>query len=657
MSSRHPYSSICHECGNLTKTKVYSDGIIPVYCQKCLSLKEQKLFAITNNKLGFQKSFKVKLDKDEQILSALNTVGEAFRHHGGVTLMLTEHVENGIDGIEDLKKDSKNIKMMEKYQGKIEIIIDEDNSRVIIIDNGSGITHPIWISENPLKSRKTGESHQHGEFGRGLQGFRGFCNNLEYITKREEISQEELSDNYIKEGLDDAKQRNIDGRTIKLKLDKESIITYYLPISSNEFKKYTQNYTGTIAIFSNWSLDDFESLLKDKSKLFERIQHHFRVPLESGIVKISLQYGKNKPILIEPRTFSIDDDEMDLFELPDKEVINPHTNEVYGTIQFRLYRAAPRYEHRYKSPFLLVGDRPLGNSELLQLEELSNQAILKSPYITGYIVANFLKPDSLRLSPKHGDEYRQFIAHVRNSLRDLKPLLEKYEAAFRVANKGEENQKLILQVQSFLKDQNIPLNLIGTTKSGELFAGINNGDKKEERLSSTIGEVNQGRITRDGTVEAVILYKKNKQGETTSKTRLKVKIDYKDPKKDGLTSTTVFINPNLTSKDGRIRKRNYIGPGLDNYRGDLDLNISKWDASKYLVLINEKHEVYEMYEKQRKESIKYKNDVYSQKQKSLIQECYLWQVIKNCGKNMDQEKKEKVFWESKYKFFLHKENI
>ena len=122
MSSRYPYSSICSECGNLTTTKFFPDGIRPVYCPECLLLKQQEKSssAVINNKIHFQKSFKVKLNKDEQILSALNTVGEAFRHHGGATLMLTEHVENGIDAIEDLKK----IKNMEKYLGKIEIIID-----------------------------------------------------------------------------------------------------------------------------------------------------------------------------------------------------------------------------------------------------------------------------------------------------------------------------------------------------------------------------------------------------------------------------------------------------------------------------------------------------------------------------------------------------
>ena len=653
MSSKYPYSSICSECGNMTKPKYFPDGIKPVYCQECLSFKEhEKSSVMMKNKIDFQKSFKVKLNREEQILSALNTVGEVFRHHGGATLMLTEHVENGIDAIEDLKK----IKKIEKHQGKIEIIIDEDNLRVIIIDNGTGIIDPIWIIENPLKSRKTGESHQHGEFGRGLQGFRGFCRNLQYITKREEISKSELSDNDIKKWLDEAKERGIDGRTIRLELCRETIDTIYRPVNSNEFQKYTKSSTGTVAIFSNWSPDDFEALIKDKSKLFDRIQHHFRIPLENEIVNILLEHGKNPPISIELRSFSIDDEEMDLFELQDKEVINPYTKEVYGNIHFRLYKAAPRYEHRYKSPFLLVGDRPLGDSELLKLEELSNEIILKSPYITGYIIANFLKPDSLRLSPKHGEEYRLFIAHVRNSLRDLKPLLSKYEAGFRIANKIEENQKLILQVQSFLKEQNIPLNLSDTLKSGELFAGMNSDDKKDERISSTNGTMNQGRITRDGNVEAVILYKKNKHGKLIPQKRLKVKIDYKDPKKDGSSSTTVFINPNLTSKDGRIRQKNYIGPGLDNYRGDLDRNLSKWDASKFLVLINETHDVYKLYEEQRKES-KYKNDVYSSKQKSLIQECYLWQVIKNCGKDMDKETKERIFWESKYKFFLHKETV
>ena len=74
-------------------------------CQEC---KEIAQIPQSN----FKKSFKVKLDSDGQKLAALDTVGEAFRHHGGSTLMLTEHIENGIDAIEELSKRKK----LQKYK-------------------------------------------------------------------------------------------------------------------------------------------------------------------------------------------------------------------------------------------------------------------------------------------------------------------------------------------------------------------------------------------------------------------------------------------------------------------------------------------------------------------------------------------------------------
>ena len=643
MGKKAKYSTTCSQCGKWIKRGNPGTNSL---CNVCSE--EQNVFR------PFKKSFEVKFETKDQKLSALDTVGEAFRHHGGSTLMLTEHIENGIDAIEDLIK-TYNLK---NYQGKIDIIIDNANSRIIVIDNGTGIIDPIWIMVNPLKSRKTGMLYQHGEFGRGLQGFRGFCKNLEYITLRKSVSENELKDNDIKHWLTQAARQGVDGRCVHLKLSKDSVETDYEPINESEFKRYTHNKTGTVAIFNNWLEGDFEELVKDRKRLFERIQHHFRIVLEKNTVKMSLVYKGNLNV-IAPREFSIDGDEMDLFELSDRKCIDPYTKQEFGTIQFKLYKAAPRYNHKYKSPFLLVGDRPLGNSVLFEMDDFSDQTILKSPYVTGYVVANFLKPDSLRLSPKPGAEFRAFVIHLKASLNDLKPLLDDYERGFRVVNKNEENQKLILQIQSFLKNQKVPLNLMDIGRVGKLLPGSDKGDGTKERLSSIPGGENKGLISPTGTIETEILYKKDKHGKPTQRKRLKVEIErnpknVNDPKRDGKSTKTVYINPNLTSRDGRIRKRNFVGPGLDNYRGELDPNLSKWDASKYLVLINELHDVYQRYEDQRKNSSQHKSDVYSPKQKSLIQECYLRHIMKNCVKDMDQDTKDRKFWELKYLFFLNK---
>lgn len=620
-------------------------------------------------KESFKTSHKVKLDKDEQVLSALDSVGDAFRSNGGANLMLTEHVENGIDAIEDLIK----TKGLKTYDGKIFVKIIIDDELLIITDNGTGIIDPIWIMENPLKSRKTGESHQKGEFGRGLQGFRGFCQNLTYITLREEPNDSEIIHPEHKSLFQAAGKKGIDGRCVKLSLSKQTIITEYELVKINEFRKYSESSTGTVAIFSNWLPGEFSELIKDRQKIFERVQHHFKVPLEKGITRIFLDDGKEMRE-IEPRIYEMKNDEgameeLDLYDIPDRKIMNPYTNEEIGTLQVRFYQAGPNYHHTYRHPFLLVGDRPLGNSVLHEMNHFSEKRILKSPYVTGYVVANFLKPDSLRLSPKPGEELKQFQAHMDFILDEiLAPQLELYESGFKDFNKTGENNKLILQIQSFIKNHmDIKLNLMELKKIGNLMESDSMGEEKNQRISDKEGIDNQGFVTPDGKVEAVILFKKRKNKKIVNPTpgpdrpdngddpkpvlRYRVKV----PTKDGKSTTAVLINPNLTSKDGRIRKQEFVGPGLDNYRGKYDPNLSKWDDSKYLVLINELYPVYLEYEEQRANSSKYSTDVYSPKQKNLIQECYLWHLIQNCAKDLDREGKDRKFWEAKYKFFLHKD--
>jgi hypothetical protein len=644
---------ICHEC------RINPDRI-----------KSQVTKAIKEN---FKTTHKVKLDNDDQILSALESVGDAFRSNGGANLMLTEHVENGIDAIEDLIK----IKKLKDYEGEIFVKIVEDDELLIITDNGSGIIDPVWIMENPLKSRKTGEAHQKGEFGRGLQGFRGFCQNLTYITLREKPNNSELNHPDHKTLFEEAGKKGIDGSCVKLSLSKLTILTEYELVKIDEFRKYSKSPTGTVAIFSNWLPGEFEELIKDKQKIFDRIQHHFRVPLENNVTRIFLNDDKGMKE-IEPREFEAKNDdgvmkELDLYDIPDRNVINPYTGQEIGTIQVRFYKASPNYDHRYKAPFLLIGDRPLGNSVLHDMEHFSHKRILKSPYLTGYVVANFLKPDSLRLSPRPGEELKQFQAHMDFILDDiLEPQLELYEAGFKTLDKTNENNKLILQVQTFIKNHlNIKLNLIETSKIGNLILSDDMGQDKTQRISDKEDGDNQGLVTRDGKVEAVILYKKRKYKKGKPKPDVEPKGEDDDndgdrepvlryrvevPSSDGNSTTKVLINPDLTSKDGRIRKREFVGPGLDNYRGKYDRNLSKWDDSKYLVLINEVHPVYLEYEEKRKNSSKLSSEIYSPKQKNLIQESYLWHLIQNCTKDLDNDEKDRTFWEAKYKFFLHKED-
>ena len=107
--------------------------------------------------------------------------------------------------------------------------------------------------------------------------------------------------------------------------------------------------------------------------------------------------------------------------------------------------------------------------------------------------------------------------------------------------------------------------------------------------------------------------------------------------KDGKSTKKVLINPNLNSNGGRKRVRSLVGPGLDTYRGRYDTGpdgkpiLSKWDAGEYKVLVNEKNEICEIYEDDRQNG-RYHSEVYSPKQRQLMQERYLWHLIQECAK-------------------------
>ena len=205
-------------------------------------------------------------------------------------------------------------------------------------------------------------------------------------------------------------------------------------------------------------------------------------------------------------------EELDFYDIPDRDVINPHTKQVIGTLQVRLYQASPNYSHTYKAPFLLVGDRPLGNSVIHKMQHFEQTRVLKSPYVTGYVIANFLKPDSLRLSPKPGEELTQFYAHMDVILqKELAPQVSLYEEAFRASDKSEENDKLSLQVQSFLKNQmsDIKFDLIDTGELGDMLSSSDAGNEDIERISDIDGTENDGKVTEEG-IKTVILYKKKK---------------------------------------------------------------------------------------------------------------------------------------------------
>jgi hypothetical protein len=569
--------------------------------------------------------------------------------------------------------------------------------------------------ENPLKSRKTGLSNQTGKFGRGLQGFRGFCRTLTYISLRSKVNESECNFDVTNEQLKLGKTKGHDGRCIKLSLTKENIAevksqgktirrfidwkqdansnpvapsghtlvqsavdTKYVTVDVKEFRKHSDSKTGTVAIFSDWIPGEFEELLRDKKKTIQRIQHHFQVPIEKGLVEISYKLNNEKAQLIPPRRWEAKNDkgemeELDLYEIPNRQIINPHTKEVIGTLEIRLYKCNPNFNQPFNAPYLLVGDRPLGDSTLHEMTHFRDKKILKSPYVAGYVRADFLKPDTQRLNPLPGEELKQFHAHMDKIIDDeLEPLVKEQSAAWREVDKDDANEKLRLEATNYLRAEfGDHFDSIQSNELGVLFPNNSIGGNKSKRISNESGTENQGQVVKNSKFKAVIRYKKRKNKKQTTKTGKKSGEKTKDedkgdtvtrtevilPSKDGRTGKKVYINPNLGSKGGRTRDQSNSDPGLDTYRAPFDPNLSKWDAGEYKVLVNEKNETSVLYETERATSPKYQNKVYSKKQENLMLERYYWHFVQECGRNPDGSKmtpdeKTKLFWKIKYKFFL-----
>ena len=588
-------------------------------------------------------------------LSALIANADAFRAFGGSPLMLTEHVENGIDAIK--VRADWNDKDNRKHIGKIEIIIDDKNSRVIVIDDGSGIEDPLWILGHPLHSRKSGLKYQVGKYGRGLQGFRGFCKNLEYITIREKPHPTEEQE-YQKAISEGKLPQNFDPKCIKLKLIDTSTKGKCIPVSVSEIKKYTNSKTGTVVIFSNWHDGDFEELKRRKDELFNRLQHHFRDVLENELMDITITYD-DETTKILARDFS----DKDRFPINDFIVINPHRNESVGTIKFFLYKSSGADKHEFKKPFLLAKDhRPLQNSFLSEMPHFKDDPIWRSPYVTGYITCDFVEPNQLRIALSiDGDlneKNRLFYSAVRAVSIELKKLVSEYQAGFLQLERRAQNQNIIMEIQSFLKKQKIKLDLPSLAKSGVLQNGNTGSKTIGNRVSSKIGTKNQGRIISEGTDEVVILYDPEERRPPGQQQIRKLRNEYlsklKIQKKMEEQRKLYKFDPNLLSKDGRRTKRSQAGINLDTIQEELNPDMSYYDPNTMTVYVNELHHIFQKMNKL-KNAIS-ENSVYSKKQKNFIRRCYMWELIKNFHKTGDGEEKYEKFWELYHTFFLYKDD-
>jgi len=602
--------------------------------------------------MSTKKTFDVKMEEEGQKLAALEGNAAAFQHAGGAPLMITEHVENGIDAIKQNKKTSADGGTNFTGMGQIDIIIDDRNREAICIDNGTGILKPIWIIEYPFKSLKTGADYT-GQYGRGLHGFRGFCSTLEYITLRNQPSERETSEG----------QPGEDQRCVKVTFRIGKAKGDYEVIDPSEFRKYCKHNTGTVAILKDWLPNEYENFVNKKDKLENRTQHHFGKELETKMMEINITRNKHSEP-IKPREFT-----QIPFDIPELVVKDPDTKEEYGKIKFSLYQTSAADPHEYKKPYLIVQGRPLQNSYFADMEEFKDNPIWKSHYLTGYIECDFIQPNQLRIAIEPGKKKKAFVEFLYNFARfELKQILKRYIDASYIVKREEENREIIIDIQRHLKKMKIPIDLKGLDLRGKLGLSDDSGDKASERLSDIPGDDNEGRIVIGGTEEALISYEKQKRRPPTPpgpdddliidvilpgdgeepKTRPHI------PSKDGRSQKVVTIDSKLFSKGGRKRTRALVGPGIGFQDEELNPLMSWYEASQNKVIVNSKTETYNELEKRSRKSVS-ETGAYDKKLKNFVSERYLWEVIMNLLKDKSVEERGQIFWEVYHKYFLHKD--
>ena len=571
-----------------------------------------------------KKKIDFEITEDSQKLAAVKTGGELFASQGGIALMLTEFVENGNDAIK-----AKQIQYNKKLAKECVIVeINKSLKEIRIIDTGTGILQPIHICKKPFISLKSNEDYTTGKFGRGSQVFRGFCDTLQFITLREFPHKEEMDIN------------ENPSNCIKLTFEKNEANGIYEDIPESDFKKYCDYDTGTIAILTGWTDNDFEMVLKKKEQIMTRLQHHFGFELKDGKynIKIIIKMD-NKLENILPRDYSgslIDGE----YKLPSMKLLSPHTKRSYGHIEFHIFKTTRKYRHYFKKPFLVVDNRPLGNSFISEIPELSDITdIWSSNFITGYIICNGVKTNQLRVGLDNQDESKSlFINAVQHITADFKKQISAWRQLTIQATDNLITQEVATEIQHFFKKKGIKLNFKNTLKHGA--SKESKGDSEMGKVSSTVGHENDGMI--DPKSDDVENIQFRKPGE-----HIRVKVKSKKRTTGGDHEKEIKINRALLSKGGsRVRKIG-TGPSIEFYNNEIDYDeISYYEKEPPTVFINQQNRAWKnLSRKTMNESGKMDN-----LKKRYMQERYMWELVQNCYKKSDDQNIEDLFWNTYHDF-------
>lgn len=378
---------------------------------------------------------KPKIVSDEQILAALRSTGAGFEALGGPSLMLTEAVENGIDSIIESAKLGYPVE-----KGLVEVIIDHDTKRVVVIDNGYGFKDPRHIAEKPFDSLKKYDPELTGQFARGIQGFRQYCHKLTFITKRP----------IIPKGEEFGGKK---GQTIKLEFISDKPDVGCDVVSDDEFTGTTEHTSGAIAIYSEWVKGSFDKIRKED--IIKRLEHHFGEEIRKGRIKIFIyeKSGEKKLELIKeitPKDYS----KFQKINIDPIPYINS-SGAKKGEILFELYLTSKSVRNKWTLPFLMNKNRPVGDQRIAEMPEFGDSDVWGSNFLTGYIQCDFCQINELRLALKTSPE-ADFLYTQTHKIEDfLRDQVKKHVRGIVEIKRQQEINELVNKLQNFIKSKNI----------------------------------------------------------------------------------------------------------------------------------------------------------------------------------------------------------
>lgn len=603
-----------------------------------------------------------KITEGFQVLAALNSTGAGFEARGGSSLMLVEPIENSVDSIIEA------IRQHVMNKGIIRIFIDKKNEQVIIVDNGLGFGNPRHISEKPFDSLKKYDPELTGKFARGLQGFRSYCNELMFITKRLAIPSGEIIGGKS-------------GKTVKLDFEAAKIEVTASIISDDEFALWSWGdfEHGAVAFYNLWKKGEFSKIHKDK--LIRRIERHFGELIRKSEIEILLWEGTSlKPgyradardfYECKPRDYS----KLIKIDLPSLPFLENGIRK--GDVVFELFLTTGPRSDRDIRPYLMYKDRPVGEGPISEIEEFADTDVWNSYYLTGFIRADFCQINELRLAFKPGPERDFLYQQIESTELRLREAIKNHHNGLIDIKRSQEINALVNKLQIFLKTKHIfdfkfakELGQLAAEEKNKLKVPLTTQGKDEAAAAlSTVGEpiidtapvvvTSQANVV-PGKDENIHIHQDLVGGEggggaqsTSGGPDGSGEIQQSGEKgysnsHSGLNKTQTIQEKSTTgdissSSSKNVKKRKPRGFNIDTQEDEYSDQLSFFDQVTSTIVINSAHE---RYKKREDPSVPVSRDLMN-----YMSELYIYEVCKLAkAKNSDIDIPD-LFLKTKYEFF------